>query len=273
MKKRQQRIPMLTAYDYPTAKLIDAAGIPVILVGDSLGTTVLGYENTIPVTLDDVVHHTRAVARGARHALVIADLPFMTYKVSPEQALQNAARLIQDGGAQAVKLEGGAIVAETTRRLVESGLPVQGHLGLTPQSLHQIGGYRVQGRGAAAAQRLIDDAKRLQDAGAFSLVLELVPAYLAETITQALSIPTIGIGAGPFCDGQVQVIHDLLGLDPDFHPRHARRYASLAETIRDAVTRYAADVREGTFPSPAESFDFPADDQPLAPSAAPEASR
>jgi 3-methyl-2-oxobutanoate hydroxymethyltransferase len=273
MKKRRQRIPMLTAYDFPTARLIDAAGVPAILVGDSLGTTVLGYENTIPVTLDDVIHHTRAVVRGARQALIIADLPFMTYHVSPEQALQNAARLVQEGGAQAVKLEGGAIVAETVRRLVSSGIPVQSHLGLTPQSLHQIGGYRVQGRGPVAAQRLLDDAKRLQDAGAFSLVLELVPAHLAQSITQNLAIPTIGIGAGPYCDGQVQVINDLLGLDPDFHPRHARRYTSLADTIRDAVTRYADDVRNGTFPSPAESFDLPANDSTTMPAAAPEATR
>jgi 3-methyl-2-oxobutanoate hydroxymethyltransferase len=273
MKKRQQRIPMLTAYDFPTARLLDAAGVPVILVGDSLGTTVLGYENTIPVTLDDVVHHSRAVVRGTRQALVIADLPFMTYQVSPEQALQNAGQLIQEGGAQAVKLEGGSIVAETVRRLVAAGIPVQGHLGLTPQSLHQLGGYRVQGRGAAAAQRLIDDAKRLQDAGVFSLVLELVPAHLAQTITQMLSIPTIGIGAGPYCDGQVQVINDLLGLDPEFHPRHARRYASLAETVRDAVSRYADDVREGTFPSSAESFDLPIDENIPSPVATPETNR
>jgi 3-methyl-2-oxobutanoate hydroxymethyltransferase len=269
MKKRHQRIPMLTAYDYPTARLIDAAGIPIVLVGDSVGTTVLGYENTIPVTLDDIIHHARAVVRGTRQALVVADLPFMTYHVSPEQALQSAARLIQDGGAQAVKLEGGdAAVVETVRRLVAAGIPVQGHLGLTPQSLLRIGGYRVQGRGAAAARRLQDEAKQLQDAGAFSLVLELVPAHLAETTTQALSIPTIGIGAGPYCDGQVQVIHDLLGLDPDFHPRHARRYANLAETIREAVAHYADDVRAGSFPSPAESFDLAADEMPTSARAA-----
>jgi 3-methyl-2-oxobutanoate hydroxymethyltransferase len=264
MKKRHQRIPMLTAYDYPTARLIDAAGIPIVLVGDSVGTAVLGYENTIPVTLDDIIHHARAVVRGTRQALVIADLPFMTYHVSPEQALQNAARLIQDSGAQAVKLEGGSPVVETVRRLVSAGIPVQGHLGLTPQSLHQIGGYRVQGRGVAAAQRLLEDAKQLQDAGVFSLVLELVPAHLAQAITQLLAIPTIGIGAGPYCDGQVQVINDLLGIDPDFHPRHARRYADLAQLIREAATHYADDVRQGTFPTPAESFDLPADEVPPA---------
>jgi 3-methyl-2-oxobutanoate hydroxymethyltransferase len=260
MKKRQQRIPMLTAYDYPTARLIDGAGIPIILVGDSLGTTVLGYENTIPVTLDDVLHHTRAVVRGAQRALVVADLPFLTYLISPDQALQNAGRLVQEGGAQAVKLEGALV--ETVRRLVGAGIPVQGHLGLTPQSLLKLGGYRVQGRTAAAAERLLDDARRLQDAGVFSLVLELVPAHLARTITQALTIPTIGIGAGPYCDGQVQVIHDLLGLDPSFHPRHARRYANLADTIVDAINRYAGDVRDGSFPGPDESFDLNADETP-----------
>ncbi len=253
-KRRGRRIPMITAYDYPTARLVDAAGIPVILVGDSLGTTVLGYETTVPVTVEDVVYHTRAVVRGAQQALVIADLPFMSYRISPEDALRNAARCLQEGGAQAVKLEGGGAVVETVRRLVDAGIPVQGHLGLTPQSVYQLGGYRVQGRTEAAARRLLDDARGLQQAGAFSCVLELIPAPLAREITQALTIPTIGIGAGPFCDGQVQVIHDLLGVDPSFHPRHARRYANLAEVIRDALSRYASDVQEGTFPGVAESF-------------------
>lgn len=254
MKRRGERIPMLTAYDYPTARLLDAAGIPVILVGDSLGTTVLGYETTIPVTMDDVIHHARAVVRGTSRALIVADLPFMSYHPSQEEALRNAARLMQEGGAQAVKLEGGASVAATVRRLVESGIPVQGHLGLTPQSFYQLGGYRVQGKTDDAARRILDDARRLEEAGVFSLVLELVPASLAQTVTRALSIPTIGIGAGPFCDGQVQVIHDLLGVDPDFKPRHVRRYANLAEIIRGAVTAYATDVRQGAFPGPAESF-------------------
>jgi 3-methyl-2-oxobutanoate hydroxymethyltransferase len=260
---------MLTAYDYPTARLIDGSGVPVILVGDSVGTTVLGYENTIPVTLDDIVHHAGAVVRATRQALVIADLPFMTYHVNGDEALRNAARLVQEGGAHAVKLEGGANVAETVRRLVASGIPVQGHLGLTPQSLYQLGGFRVQGRGNAAAQRLQDDAKRLEDAGAFSLVLELIPALLAQTISQSLTIPSIGIGAGPYCDGQVQVINDLLGLDPEFHPRHARRYANLANDIGEAVGRYAADVREGTFPSAAESFDLPPRDGQAPPNSHP----
>jgi len=254
MKRRGERIPMLTAYDYLTARLIDAAGIPVILVGDSLGTTVLGYETTIPVTIDDILHHTRAVVRGTRLALIVADLPFLSYQVSPAEALRNAGRLLQEGGAQAVKLEGGQPVAEAVRRIVESGIPVMGHLGLTPQSVYQLGGHRVQGRGEAAAKRLIEDAQAIAAAGAFAIVLELIPAPLAEEITRTLRIPTIGIGAGPACDGQVQVITDLLGLDAEFHPRHARRYARLAELVNEAVGAYARDVREQAFPSPAESF-------------------
>jgi 3-methyl-2-oxobutanoate hydroxymethyltransferase len=258
MKRRGERIPMVTAYDYLTARLVDAAGVPVVLVGDSLGTTVLGYETTVPVTLDDVLHHTRAVVRGTQRALVVADLPFMSYQIGAEEALRNAARLLQVGGAQAVKLEGGAPVLDTVRRLVESGIPVQGHLGLTPQSVYQLGGYRVQGRDAAAAQRLLDDARGLAQAGAFSIVLELVPAPLARDISAAVEVPTIGIGAGPFCDGQVQVITDLLGLDPDFQPRHARRYLQLADEILAALEHYAADVRSGQFPTAAESVDLAA---------------
>lgn len=254
MKQRGERIPMITAYDHPTARLVDEAGIPVILVGDSLGMAVLGYNSTIPVTLDNVIYHTKAVVRGAHRPLIIADLPFMSYHISLDDALRNAARLLQEGGAQAVKLEGGAVVVETVRRLVDCGIPVQGHLGLTPQSVYQLGGYRLQGRDEAAARQLRDDAQRLQDAGAFSCVLELIPAPLAREITQALTIPTIGIGAGPFCDGQVQVMTDLLGLNPEFNARHVRRYASLAEVIRDALSRYASDVRERQFPGPSESF-------------------
>lgn len=254
MKRRGERIPMLTAYDFPTARILEAVGVPMILVGDSVGTALLGFDTTIPVTLDDVIHHCRAVTRATTHALVVADMPFMTYHPSPEEALRNAARLLQEGGAQAVKLEGGSVVIETVRRLVDCGIPVQGHLGLTPQSVYQLGGHRLQGRTEAAAQKILDDARRLEDAGAFSLVLELVPAPLARSITEALSIPTIGIGAGPFCDGQVQVITDLLGLDPTFTPRHVRRYASLAEIIHDAVQAYVSDVQTGRFPGPAESF-------------------
>jgi 3-methyl-2-oxobutanoate hydroxymethyltransferase len=254
MKRRGERIVMLTAYDHATARILDAAGIPALLVGDSLGTTVLGYDTTIPVTLDDIVHHTRAVVRGTQRALVIADLPFMTYHPNRDDALRNAARLLQEGGAQAVKLEGGAPVVETVRRLVEAGVPVQGHLGLTPQSVHQLGGYRRQGRTDQAARKLLDDARSLEQAGAFSIVLELIPAALAATVTGELSIPTIGIGAGPECDGQVQVINDILGMSTDFHPRHARLYVNLADVIQTAVSQYATDVREGRFPGPAESF-------------------
>ena len=259
MKRRGEAIPMLTAYDFPMARMLERAGIPMILVGDSLGTTVLGYETTIPVTMDDVIHHLRAVVRATTHALIVADLPFMSYHPSRETALRNAGRLMQEGGAQAVKLEGGEIVAETIKQLVNCGIPVQGHLGLTPQSVYQLGGLRLQGRGKAAAQRIVDDAHRIEDAGAFSLVLEVIPSELARRISEALAIPTIGIGAGPYCDGQVQVLYDLLGMDADFKPRHVRRYAQLAEVISDAVNQYADDVRGRTFPGPAESFGLAAD--------------
>ncbi len=256
MKARGERITMLTAYDYPSARLFDEAGVDVILVGDSLGMVVLGHESTVPVTMDDILHHTRAVTRAVRRALVVADLPFMSYTISREQALANAARLIQEGGAQAVKLEGGRPVMPTVAALVESGIPVMGHLGLTPQSIHQFGGYRVQGREPAAAQRLLDDARALEDAGAFAVVLELIPAPLARRITAALQIPTIGIGAGVHCDGQVQVMHDILGYVPPggFIPRHAKRYADLGATILVAVGRYLEEVRTGAFPTEAQSF-------------------
>jgi 3-methyl-2-oxobutanoate hydroxymethyltransferase len=217
---------------------------------------VLGYDSTIPVTVDDMVHHTRPVARAARRALVLADLPFMSYTVSREQALTNAARLIQEGGAQAVKLEGGRAVAPIVAALVESGIPVVGHLGLTPQSIHRFGGHRVQGRDQATAQRLVGDAHALEDAGASAIVLELVPSALAERISGALKVPTIGIGAGPGCDGQVQVMHDLLGYTApgDRIPRHARPYADLGTTVLEAARRYVAEVHDGTFPTDAQSF-------------------
>ena len=250
MKRKGQKIPMLTAYDYSTARAVDELGVPLILVGDSLGMVILGYDSTVPVTLDMMLHHTRAVTRGAAKALVVADMPFMTYHTSAAEALRNAARLIQEGGAQAVKLEGGQIVAETVRRLVDCGIPVQGHLGLTPQSIHQLGGFRVQGRTPAAARQLLDDARALEQAGAFSVVLELVPAPLAKLVTGALSIPTIGIGAGPHCDGQVQVISDILGLVPDFVPKHAKQYARLGDLMRKAIREYVAEVEAGTFPGP-----------------------
>jgi len=249
MKQRKEKIVMLTAYDYSTAKLVDEAGVPLILVGDSLGMVVLGYDSTIPVTMDDMIHHTKAVVRGAKQAMVVGDMPFMTYHTSISDALRNAARFIQEGGAQAVKLEGGLAVAETVKRIVDCGIPVMGHIGLTPQSVHQLGGHRAQGKTPEAALKLLNDAKALEQAGAFAVVLELVPAQLAKLITQELSIPTIGIGAGPDCDGQVQVISDLLGLYSDFVPRHAKQYANLAGEIKAAIASYICEVKSGAFPT------------------------
>ncbi len=253
-KQRQEKIPMLTAYDYATAKIADEAGIPLILVGDSLGMVVLGYESTIPVTMEEMLHHTRAVVRATKHALVIGDMPFMTYHTAISDTLHNAARFIQQGGAQAVKLEGGEVVAETVRRIVNCGIPVMGHIGLTPQSIHQLSGFKVQGKTPEAAARLLRDARALEEAGAFAIVLESVPAPLAKLITQRISIPTIGIGAGPDCDGQVQVISDLLGLFTDFVPRHAKQYVKLAEIIKNAITDYITEVKEGTFPTIKHSY-------------------
>ena len=252
--KRGERIPMLTAYDYTTAKLVDQAGIPMILVGDSLGMVVLGHDSTLPVTLDEMIHHTKAVVRGTKRALVIADLPFLTYQISEIEALRNAGRMLQEAGAQAVKLEGGQTIAPTVRRLVEAGIPVMGHLGLTPQSVNQLGGFKVQGKTPAAAIRLIDDALALEAAGAFAVVLECIPAQLARLITERIRIPTIGIGAGPHCSGEVQVISDILGLFTDFVPKHAKRYANLAEQISGAVQQYATEVRAGGFPGEAQSY-------------------
>ena len=254
MKRAGEKIPMVTAYDYTAARIADAARIPIILVGDSMGMVVLGHDSTIPVTMDDMVRHTQMVRRGASNALVVADLPFMAYQVDANEAMRNAGRLMQEGGAHTVKLEGGVPVAHTVRRIVDAGVPVMGHIGLTPQSVNALGGYRVQGRTRAAARRLLDDALALQDAGAYSVVLECVPSPLAKVITERLSIPTIGIGAGPDCDGQVQVFHDMLGLFPDFLPKHARRYATLADDIAAAFRQYADDVRAGAFPSDSESF-------------------
>ncbi|MCS7050625.1 MAG: 3-methyl-2-oxobutanoate hydroxymethyltransferase [Thermomicrobium sp.] len=262
MKRRGERIVMLTAYDYPTARVLDEAGIPVILVGDSLGNTVLGYETTIPVTIADMLHHTKAVTRAVRHALVVADMPFLTVQISPEEALRNAGRLVQEGGAQAVKVEGGGPTVEIVARLVQAGIPVMGHLGLTPQSVHALGGFRVQARTASAVRRLFADALALEQAGAFAVVLELVPSPVARAVSELLTIPTIGIGAGVGCDGQVQVLADLLQLLPGPLPRHARPYADVASIMRDAVRRYADDVRSGAFPSDAESFGLPRDLDP-----------
>ena len=249
MKQKQEKIAMLTAYDYPTAKLIDEAGIPLILVGDSLGMVVLGYESTIPVTMDEMIHHAKAVVRGTKQAMIIGDMPFMTYHTSASDALYNAARFLQEAGAQAIKLEGGVVVAETVKRIVDCGIPVMGHIGLTPQSIHQLGGHRVQGKTPEAAERQLKDAIALEQAGAFAIVLETMPAPLSKLITQKVSIPTIGIGAGPDCDGQVQVISDLLGLFTDFVPRHAKQYAKLADAMRTGIANYVSEVKSGSFPT------------------------
>jgi len=256
MKKQGEKIAMVTAYDYSMAKLVDEAGMPIILVGDSLGMVVLGYESTIPVTMDEMIHHTKAVVRGTKHALIIGDMPFMTYHISIEDALRNAARFIQEGGAQAVKLEGGETVAEKVSRIVAAGIPVQGHIGLTPQSIHQLGGYKVQGKTAEVAARLLNDAKALENAGAFSIVLECVPTPLAKLITERVSVPTIGIGAGKHCDGQVQVINDLLGMYTDFVPKHAKQYAKLSESISISVSDYISEVRSGKFPTSKQSYEM-----------------
>ena len=254
MKQNGERIPVITAYDYPTAKLVEASGIPIILVGDSLGMVVLGYDSTTSVTMDDMLHHIKAVVRGSTESLIVGDMPFMSYQTDIPTAIRNAGRLIQEGGAQAVKLEGGKGISNTVRQIIDSGIPVMGHIGLTPQSVNQLGGYKVQGKTPKAAAKLLGDAQALEEAGAFAVVLETVPAPLARIISNRLSIPTIGIGAGIHCDGQVQVIHDLLGISNDYLPKHAKQYALLANTTKEAITRYINDVKEGTFPTERESF-------------------
>jgi 3-methyl-2-oxobutanoate hydroxymethyltransferase len=253
-KRNGEKISVLTAYDYPTARLMDLAGIDVVLIGDSVGDNMLGYENTLPVTMDDMIHHTCAVSRGVQRAMVVADMPFMSYQVSVEQAMMNAGRLIKEAGAHAVKLEGGSQVAEAVKRTVSAGIPVMGHLGFTPQSVYKFGGFRRQGKTVADADAIFADARALEAAGVFSIVLELVPAELAKRITESISVPTIGIGAGPYCDGQVLVTNDLLGLDPDREPRHARKYADLAEIMSTAFRSYIEDVSSGAFPAPEHSF-------------------
>ena len=253
MKAKQEKIVMVTAYDYPIAKLVDEAGIPLILVGDSLGMVVLGYDSTIPVTIDEMLHHTKAVARGAKNSLIIGDMPFMTYHTNISEAMKNAARFLQEGGAQAVKLEGGEIAAETVKRIVDCGIPVMGHIGLTPQFIHQLGGYKAQGRTPEAARQLLNDAKALEQAGAFAVVLELVPSELSKLITERIEIPTIGIGAGIDCDGQVQVISDLLGMFTDFVPKHAKQFTKLAPDIKTALNQYLEEVKTGAFPTKANS--------------------
>lgn len=254
MKQRGERFAMVTCYDYPSACLAEAAEIPAVLVGDSLGTAVLGYDSTVSVTMEEILHHTRPVVRGTSRAIVVADLPFGAYQASPEEAIRNATRLLQEGGATAVKLEGGVHMAKTVARLVTVGMPVMGHIGLTPQSVNQLGGHKVQGKTAAAAVRLLHDALALETAGCFAIVLEGIPAEVARMITSRLEIPTVGIGAGPHCDGQIQVLHDLLGLLEGFRPRHAKRYAELATAIREALVAYRQEVQSGVFPTREHAF-------------------
>jgi 3-methyl-2-oxobutanoate hydroxymethyltransferase len=256
-KERGEPITMLTAYDYPTALALDQAGIDAILVGDSLGMVVLGYENTLPVTMDEMLHHCRAVARGARASLLIGDMPFMSYQVSTEEAIRNAGRFLSQGGMEAVKLEGGRERLDAIRAIIGAGIPVMGHLGLTPQSVNLLGGFRPQGRTAASARRLVEDAVLLEEAGCFSLVLESVSSRLAEMISKKLTIPTIGIGAGVGCDGQVLVTYDLLGLFDRFTPKFVRKYANLHEEMQIAFTAYIADVQNRMFPAQEHAVEMP----------------
>jgi 3-methyl-2-oxobutanoate hydroxymethyltransferase len=249
MKTRHEPISMLTAYDYPTALIMDQAGLDIILVGDSLGMVVLGYDSTLPVTMEDMLHHSKAVARGAKYALLVGDMPFLSYQVSTDEAVRNAGRFLQEAGMNAVKLEGGSERAETIRAIVGAGIPVMGHLGLTPQSIHKLGGYRPQGRDAEAAYKLLEDAQILQEAGCFSLVLESIPGRLASLVAQCLDIPTIGIGAGAGCDGQVLVTHDLLGLFERFTPKFVKRYADLSGEMQRAFSEYKVDVATHAFPA------------------------
>jgi len=255
--KGVRRLVMLTAYDFPTARLLDAAGCDVLLVGDSVGNNVLGYDSTLPVTMDEMLHHTRAVARGTRRALVVGDMPYMSYQTGRRDALRNAGRFLKEAGAAAVKIEGGRRRADLVRALVEAEIPVMGHVGLTPQSVHLMGGYKVQGKRIDEAQTLVDDARALEEAGAFALVLEGMPETVGRRITEAVGIPTIGIGAGRFCDGQVLVFHDLVGLNTGTLPRFVRRYADLAGVVADAARRFAADVRSGDYPNESETYSVP----------------
>ena len=250
MKEKKEPITMVTAYDFPTARVLEDAGVDVVLVGDSVGNVVLGYENTLPVTMDDMVHHTKAVSRGIRRTFLIGDMPFMATQGSVEQSVYNAGRFIREGGAHAVKIEGAACLP-AIKQIIEIGIPVMGHLGFTPQSVHQLGGPRVQGKDSHAAEKLLADASRLEAAGVFSLVLELVPADLAQKISTTLKIPVIGIGAGPACDGQVLVYHDLVGLTEGASPKFVKRYAALGDAARAAVRNFVTDVRDHRFPSPA----------------------
>jgi 3-methyl-2-oxobutanoate hydroxymethyltransferase len=267
-KARGEKITVLTAYDATFARLLDDAGADVLLVGDSLGMVVQGLETTLPVTLDEMIYHCRAVARGTRRAQIVGDMPFMSYQASIEQGLLSAGRMMKEGGCHAVKLEGGAQHAELVARLVAAGIPVMGHIGLTPQSFHQFGGFKIQGRGTGGAERLLADARALEEAGAYAIVLEAIPAEVAATITAAVSVPTIGIGAGAGCDGQVLVIYDMLGMNDAFKPRFVRRYEQLETRIKAAVGSYIDDVRSGAFPSDAESFAMTPEGRPAEPAPA-----
>lgn len=253
-KAKGEKISMLTAYDYSTAKLMDEAGINGILVGDSLGMVMLGYEDTLPVTMEDMIHHTAAVCRGAKNTLVVGDMPFMSYQVSVEEAVYNAGRLMKEGRCQAVKLEGGASVCPQIRAITNASIPVMAHIGLTPQSINAFGGFKVQGKSEEAAKKLLEDAKAVEEAGAFAVVLECVPAKLAELISKSISIPTIGIGAGTECDGQILVYQDMLGLFSDFTPKFVKKYANVGEMMTQAFRDYIADVQEGSFPAPEHTF-------------------
>lgn len=258
-KQRGERLVCLTAYDYPTARIVDEAGIDIVLVGDSLGNVVLGYGNTVPVTLDEIMIHLKAVRRAVQRALLVADMPYGSFHTGADDAVKNALRLVKEGGAEAIKLEGGRKRLPLIKRLVDEEIAVMGHIGLTPQSINKLGAYRVQGKTAEAARELLDDALALEEAGAFAIVLEVVPREIAQLITESVSIPTIGIGAGAGCDIQVLVLHDMLGLSFGKLARFVRPYANLHQTITEAVTRYADDVRNGTYPSDAESYALPAE--------------
>ena len=249
-----EKIVMITTYDYTSAKIIESAGIDYILVGDSLGQVVLGYDSTVEVSIEDILHHLKAVSRGTERAHIVADMPFMTFQINPECAVSNAGKLLQIGGAQSVKIEGGKNVCPTIRKIVDSGIPVMGHLGLTPQSHNQLGGYHLQAKTLKTAEKIIEDALAVESAGAFSLVLESIPSEVAKIITAQLKIPTIGIGAGPYCNGQIQVFHDLMGLFSDFQPKHTKKYADLSEIIKESISRYSMEVKEGAFPTIKNSF-------------------
>jgi 3-methyl-2-oxobutanoate hydroxymethyltransferase len=253
-KEKNEPITMLTAYDYPTGLLVDQAGIDIILVGDSLAMVVLGHENTVAVTMDEMIHHCKAVARGAKAPLLVGDMPFMSYQVDPKEAVRNAGRLLKEGGMDVIKLEGGQDMAPTVKAIVDAGIPVMGHIGLTPQTISKLGGYRVQGKDVATARALVDDARALEQAGAFSLILEAIPGPVAELITERVAIPTIGIGAGPGCDGQVLVIHDMIGLFDRFVPKFVKQYAHVFPVIVQALESYRDEVIAGTFPGPEHGY-------------------